>query len=140
MNEQSVSNLYEALESAEFDPAVGIRLAHLTGNGGFSLYAAEIAPHKRVSAHFHNNGIETYQIIAGEGLMCLGKPRQDGNVGWLQPFKIKRGDCFTIGERTVHQLFNTSDEKLIAVFGCPQSHLSTDRTLMKSANGNEEIE
>ena len=33
-----VNNLYEIIESAPLDEAVGIRLAHLTGSADFSLF------------------------------------------------------------------------------------------------------
>lgn len=139
MKENSIHNLYETLTSAECDPVVGIKLARLTGNALFSLIAAEIAPNRKVGAHFHRSGIEIYQIVTGEGLMYLGKPGRDGRADWIPPFKLRKGDCFTVEEGTVHQLYNTSDEKMIAIFGCPESHLSTDRVAVenRSAGGDE---
>jgi len=126
-----VSNLYELIASAKLDPAVGIRLGYLTGSEQFSLFGAEIAPQKVLSAHYHENGEEIYQIVEGSGVMYIGELDGVGTVVWETPFNIKKGDCFTIGAGKVHQLCNHTDEKLIAVFGCSTSHLSTDRTIVK---------
>ncbi|MBW1894389.1 MAG: hypothetical protein JRI91_11940 [Deltaproteobacteria bacterium] len=127
-----VNNLYEIIESAPLDEAVGIRLAHLTGNAEFSLFAAEKGPKKKVGAHYHKSGIETYQIVEGEGIMHLGKPDSDNTVDnntvqWTDSFNVKKGDCFTVNEGEVHQLVNTLDQKLIIVAGCSKAHVTTDR-------------
>lgn len=126
-----VNNLYELIASAKLDPAVGIRLGHLTGSEQFSFFGAEIAPQKVLSAHYHENGEEIYQIVEGSGVMYIGGLDDVGAVAWETPFNIKKGDCFTIGAGKVHQLCNNTDEKLIVVFGCSTSHLSTDRTIVK---------
>ncbi|NCB50607.1 MAG: cupin domain-containing protein [Clostridia bacterium] len=129
----AVTNLYELIASAKLDPEVGIRLGHLTGSEEFSLFGAEIAPKKVLSAHYHENGEEIYQIVEGSGVMYIGELGDGGNVVWEKPFGITRGDCFTIGAGKLHQLCNNTDEKLIAVFGCSKSHLSTDRTIVIGA-------
>ncbi len=126
-----VNNLYERIASAKLDPEVGIRLGHLTGGEAFSLFGAEIAPHQALSAHYHKNGEEIYQIVEGAGVMNIGELGESGTVVWETPFGIGKGDCFSIAAGKVHQLCNNTDDRLIAVFGCSQSHLSTDRTLVK---------
>jgi len=131
----AISNLYEVIASAKLDPEVGIRVGHLTGGEQFSLFGAEIASHKAVGAHYHKSGEEIYQLVEGNGVMYIGKPDDSGNVAWEPPFSISKGDCFTVAEGHVHQLFNNSDEKLIVIFGCPKSHLSTDRIVVKGFNG-----
>lgn len=131
----AISNLFELITSAKLDPEVGIRVAHLTGSEKFSLFGAEIAPHKAIGAHYHIYGEEIYQLVEGKGVMYIGKPDDNGNVAWDLPFNIGKGDCYTVSEGHVHQLFNNSNERLIVIFGCPKSHLSTDRIVVKGFNG-----
>jgi mannose-6-phosphate isomerase-like protein (cupin superfamily) len=122
-----VNNLYEIIESAPLDEEVGIRIAPLTGNDELSLLVAEIGPRRKVGAHYHESGIETYQIVEGEGEMRLGAPDGKNTVKWSDPFQVKIGDCFTVEEGVVHQLENTLDSRLIIVVGCSKSHVTTDR-------------
>jgi quercetin dioxygenase-like cupin family protein len=126
-----VSNLFETIASAPLDPAVGIRVALLTGGEEFSLFGAEIAAGKRVGAHYHDSGLETYQIIEGSGTMHLGSPAQEGAVDWHTTMRVSRGDSFTVEPGEVHQLVNDGATRLVAVFGCPKTHLSTDRTMVR---------
>lgn len=135
MEEKIIGNLYELLKSAEKDPAVGISIARLSGSEQFSLYGAEIAPHSRIAAHYHGSGIEIYLLLEGEGIMYTGKPDSSGSVAWNTPLRLKKGDCFTVSEGEVHQLHNDSDKRVIVVFGCPGSHLSTDRVVVQDFNG-----
>jgi len=127
----SIENIYEKIKSAPLDPAVGIRVVPLVGDDAFTLFAAEIGAHKRVGAHFHGTGLEIYQIVEGRGEMHIGKPLGDGQTAWYASATVQKGDCFTVQEGEVHQLINDHDERLIALFGCPKSHLSTDRTMVK---------
>ncbi|MFZ5643688.1 MAG: cupin domain-containing protein [Bacillota bacterium] len=131
MEEKRIGNLYEQIAAAKLDPAVGIRIAHLTGSESFSFFGAEIAPHKRIAAHYHKSGEEIYLLIEGEGIMYTGKPDMSGKVEWNPPLILKKGDSFTISQGEVHQLFNDSDNRIIVVFGCPASHLSTDRIIVE---------
>ena len=125
-----ISNLSKVLETAEVDPAVGIRVSYLTGGDDFSIFGAEIAPYKKVGAHYHESGHEIYQIIEGSGVMHIGLPNAGGDVNWTKSLQVKTGDCFTVNEGEVHQLINDSADKLVAVFCCPKSHLSTDRIIV----------
>ncbi len=125
-----ITNLYAILEQAETDPAVGIKVVRMTGDEGFSLFGAEIAGHKKVGAHYHDKGIETYQIIEGQGVIHLGVPAAGDAVDWRESLPVAAGDCFTVEQGQVHQLENTSPTRLVAVFGCPTSHLGTDRTMV----------
>ena len=127
----NVKNIFEQIVSAPLDPAVGIRVVPLTGNDDFTFFAAEIGPRKRVGAHYHDQGAEIYQIVEGRGEMHLVKPRGDGQTAWYAAASVQKGDCFTVQEGEVHQLINDHDERLIALFGCPKSHLSTDRTMVQ---------
>ena len=127
----SIKNIYEQIVSAPLDPAVGIRVVPLVGDEAFTLFAAEIGPHKRVGAHYHALGLEFYQVVEGAGVMHIGRPATDGKTDWISATAVKKGDCFTVGAGEVHQLVNDNNERLVALFGCPKSHLSTDRTMVK---------
>ena len=60
----------------------------------------------------------------------MSSPLGDGRTGW-HAAAVQKGDCFTVQEGEVYQLINDRDERLIALFGFPMSHLSTDRTMVK---------
>lgn len=94
------------------------------------MYAAELGPYKKVGAHYHVAGVEIYQIVEGNGVIHIGKPIGDGKTNWISSAKVKEGDCFTIQAGEVHQLINDQECRLIALFGCPKSHLSNDRTMV----------
>jgi len=129
-NSLGLSNIYEALKAAIWDETVGIKIVKLTGNDSFAFYAAEIDAYKRVGAHYHTEGVEVYQVIEGKGNIYIGTPKAEGEVDWKQPVSVKAGDCFTVNSHEVHQLINISDERLVIVFACPFSHISTDRIIV----------
>jgi len=129
--EQKINNLYESITCAKLDPEVGIRITHLTDNEHISSYAAEINPHKKIRAHYHKSGIEIYQVIEGEGVIYTGKSDVNRNISWSPPLNLKKGDCITVHEGNIHQLFNNSDERLIVIFVCPSSHMGEDRIIVK---------
>ncbi len=132
MNQRKfATNLYETIENAKFDDVGVIRIAYLTGSDEFSLFGAEIAPRRKVGAHYHKSGIEMYKIVEGNGMMHTGMPDDNNNVNWHNSMRVKRGDFFTVNEGEVHQLVNENDIKLIAIICCPKSHLSTDRIVVK---------
>ena len=126
----TLNNLFKALENAEPDPKVGIKVAHLSGNDEFSLFVAEIAPNKMISAHYHEKGDEIYFIFEGKGLMYLSKTNENKNIKWEKPFNLNSGDSFNIKEGYAHQLFNNTENKMIAIFGCSRTHLSSDRLIV----------
>ena len=127
----SAANAFDALQRAPLDPAVGIRLAPLAGNDEFALYAAEIAPRRRVGAHLHSHGQEIYLVLEGAGTLHLGVPSENGQTHWNASIPVQSGDCFVVHPGQVHQLANDRDQRLVAIFGCPKSHLSTDRILVQ---------
>jgi len=126
-----ISNIFEALKDAEKDGAVGIRSIRLSGDDSFAFYAAEIDGLKRIGAHYHTKGNEIYQVVEGSGKMNIGVVTEENQVQWKESVAVKKGDCFSVMEREVHQLENTSSEKLIIIFACPYSHISTDRIVVK---------
>ena len=125
------TNYRDALKNVVADPKVNIKIAKLTGNDSFSLYVTEIPANGKVGAHFHKEGLETYEILSGKGMMYIGTPLADNAVEWHTPVEVNGGDFFTIPNGMVHQLKNPFEEKLVLVFGCPESHLGTDRTIVQ---------
>lgn len=130
-NVLSKRNFQEALTEAVTDSKVGIKIAPLTGDDTFALYVTEIPGKGKVGAHYHKEGLEVYQILSGNGTMHFGKPQSDNSVIWETPLEVKEGDFFTIPQGTVHQLRNPYQNKLVLVFGCPKSHLGTDRVIVE---------
>lgn len=129
-------NLYKALENAPIDPEVGIAVTQLAGQPDLALYVARIEAGKVIAPHFHTQGSESYQVVSGSGLMRLGWPvsetEEKPKVNWQKEFSIEAGDCFVVLEGQVHQLVNTSDEALIAIFGCSENHMGPDRIICQS--------
>ena len=62
--------------------------------------------------------------------MSLGERLEDASVSWREVFEVRAGDCFTVQPGQVHQLHNTGDTPMNALFSCPTSHLTTDRTVL----------
>jgi len=138
MSKIEIKNIYKEVSSGNKDNAVGISLAHLAGNNEFSLFCTEIAPNSRVGAHYHSNGTEFYQILEGEGYIYYGAPNLTKSVNWEEPRKVKKGDFFMVEEGQVHQLHNTAEENLVVIFGCPKTHITTDRTMVNSFDSTPE--
>jgi quercetin dioxygenase-like cupin family protein len=120
------TNLYQALQSAVMDDYAGIKIVKLTGDESLSFYVADIAPHTELTPHYHKAGIDAYQILKGAGTMKTG-PFVEGAFAWTEKFTANEGDCFHIEPGIVHQILNETDEQLILVFACPESHVGSDR-------------
>ena len=123
-------SILQKIKNAPFDPAVGIQIALLWEDLNKSYYCSLISPHKKLAAHYHNEGDELYFIIEGNGLMRLGTQEATG-IEWKQEFEVAGGDFFTVPPQVVHQLINQSDENLLAIFGCDKNHLGSDRFIIK---------
>jgi mannose-6-phosphate isomerase-like protein (cupin superfamily) len=128
LNRLVIHNVYTA--GGKTDPAVGISIAKIGGDENYGLYCATLGPFKRVGAHVHKTGVETYQIIEGAGTMHTGRVGAEGQVHWSSPVPVHKGDVFTIHAEEVHQLVNTNAAELLVVFGCSASHLGDDRILV----------
>jgi len=129
-------NILNKIASTPVDPAVGIRLALLWEDNPYegvtekSYYGSLVSPHSKIAAHYHNEGDELYFIIEGKGLMRLGVAEEIG-VKWQQEFEVNTGDFFTVPAKAVHQLVNTSDDDMLAVFACDGNHLRNDRFVVE---------
>ncbi|MFA4825850.1 MAG: cupin domain-containing protein [Methanoregula sp.] len=129
----TVTNFIEHLKTAVMDPAVGIRIVKVTGDDQMGLYVAELGAHRSVTAHYHRNGSEIYQIVHGEGIIHTGFPSLNDTVIWNRSVDLKSGDCFTVQEGQVHRLENTRSEPMIACFVCPAAHIGHDRFIVREA-------
>ncbi len=121
-----IANIFRRVQEAPLDPQTGIRITRITGNEAYSFYAAEIAPKTKLRPHYHEHGIELYQILEGTGTMKTAKKTGSGTV-WDNEFTVGKGDCFTIDAGMVHQLANPGTEPLLAAFVCPTAHVADDR-------------
>jgi mannose-6-phosphate isomerase-like protein (cupin superfamily) len=122
-----IKNIYKELERVTPDEKAGIKVDRLTGDDNVSVFVAEIAEHKWVKPHYHQKGVEIYHILEGRGLMKIGRVEGQNQVAWESEFPVEKGDCFSIPEKTVHQLANTGTARLCVLFICSPTHLSTDR-------------
>lgn len=129
-----VINFFEILKTAQTDREVGIRIVKVTGDNLMALlYAAELGPHRRVTAHYHRAGSEIFQIVHGEGKIYTGVPSSDDVVAWNTTVDVRSGDCFTVPQGEVHQLENTGSLPMIAMIACPSAHIGHDRFIVKGA-------
>lgn len=118
-----IINWQLALNQSKQDPAVGIRIAKLTGNEQFSTFITEVAPNQSVNPHYHKDGTEHYHIISGTGEITL----TDVSTNKQSIHHVTTGNSFEITENTLHQLRNISNEPLVLMFSCPTAHLDNDR-------------
>lgn len=126
-----ITNWKEALNNAKADSAVGIKIAVLVEDDTFGMYVTEIIPKRKVGAHYHREGLEVYSILSGNGMLHTAFPNDQDDPIDIISKSVVAGDFFNINPGVIHQLENTADESLILVFGCPASHLSSDRVLTK---------
>lgn len=126
-----ISNWSHELNNAVLDKEVGISLAFLAGDDSFRSYVAEFKPGSHITAHYHPEGIEIYQILSGKGLMKTGSLLSNNDVTWNQPVDVQSGDFFTITPKMVHQLENNFSESLILIVTCSPSNLGHNRIVIK---------
>jgi mannose-6-phosphate isomerase-like protein (cupin superfamily) len=126
-----IRNILELVKTARADPAVGIRIVRVTGDDHVGLYVAELGPHSRVTAHYHREGNEIYQIVHGKGKLFTGVCSSDNSVRWNTPVVVSSGDCFTVQQGQVHQLENTGSLPMIAIIICPAAHIGHDRFILR---------
>ncbi len=121
-----IKNIIEELEKVQIDGKTGIKITLMTGDSSISVYAAEIAAKTELNPHFHKEGIETYQVLDGCGLMKVGDYLND-SIHWTDSFEVNTGDCFSISANKVHQIINNSENVLRTIFTCPSDHIGHDR-------------
>ena len=126
----AITNLVTALESAVPDSSVGIAHAALAGDADFRLHITKLLPGAKVKAHRHLQGEELYIISSGCGTLYTGTVSEVGIEVWNEPISVQGGDTFSISPKMLHQLHNTGEAPLVLIFGCPDSHLASDREVV----------
>lgn len=121
----NTSQLFSQLKP---DPESDIQMLKLI-DGTMSLLIAELKAGKKLSAHYHNEGTEIYQILSGEGIIELGK-LSDKTIIWNKSFTVNTGDIFEIEPNIVHRLSNDGTDVLRLIFLAPPSHLDEDRVFL----------
>ncbi len=127
-----ITNYLDTMETLALDEKTGISLLRLTQDDSFSLYLAAIKEGTTLPAHYHQDNIEAYQIIRGEGEFEIGALQSD-EVTWVSRTKIKAGDCFSIQPMQVHRLVNSGDSTMHILFSTPPTHLGEDRFFVTKA-------
>ncbi len=122
----SIKNIFKILKDASIDKKVDIKLAKVLDGEIFNLYCLEIEPHKRVTAHYHMVGNESYQIIKGKAIMMIGN-QEDDKIKWQEPKYMYENDCVNVKRNEIHQLINIADIPLICTVCCCVSHITNDR-------------
>jgi mannose-6-phosphate isomerase-like protein (cupin superfamily) len=122
MKPVNINSLFKNLKK---DPKSDIELLKVI-DGNTSLLIAELKPNRTLSAHYHKNGSEIYQVISGNGSMECGK-LLNGNLTWEDKFLLTTGDIIEVKENEVHRLSNNGDIPLRLIFITPPSHLENDR-------------
>jgi glucose-6-phosphate isomerase, archaeal len=78
--------------------------------------------------HYHvQNFSETYEVLAGEGLILLQDVPVDGAVGWVKAIYVKPGDRVRIPERAGHLGVNLGKSWLVTMDDSPVN-LSGDQS------------
>jgi len=109
------------------DALVGISISPMINKPGLNAYGTTIEMGKRVGCHSHAEGEEWYIILSGEGEIWTADV-VDNSLKDNRIDKVSKGSVFCIYPETAHQLLAKTDIELI--FLCPESHLTTDRTLL----------
>lgn len=121
-----ISNVQHSLDNSLTDQKVGVKLAFLTGDEHMSMFAIELAGGQSIPAHYHKEGIETYFILEGQGMVNTGLI-SDGTICWNAERLVNTGDCFTIYPGEVHEFRNISDSTLRIIASAPLRHNKDDR-------------
>jgi mannose-6-phosphate isomerase-like protein (cupin superfamily) len=91
-----------------------------------AVYIAELKAGKKLSAHYHKEGVEIYQILDGEGIIEIGKLSGYTTL-WDGSYEVRPGDVFEIAPKMVHRLSNHGWKELRLIFFTTPSHLGEDR-------------
>ncbi|MBI1341492.1 MAG: cupin domain-containing protein [Terrimonas sp.] len=121
-----ISNINSCLNNTGTDEKAGVKLARLTGDEKTSVFAIEVGKEQSIPAHYHQEGIETYFILDGQGIVQTGA-LENGKVHWITEKQVIAGDCFAIYPDEVHSFKNSSEKTLRILGTSPLSHTNEDR-------------
>ena len=130
-----ISNIQHCLDNSLTDQKVGVKLAFLTGDENMSMFAIELARGQSVPAHYHKEGIETYFILEGQGMVNTGVVSNE-MVSWNAERLVNAGDCFTIHPGEIHEFRNISDSILRIIASAPLRHNMDDRYFLHNQTHN----
>lgn len=120
-----IFNIKKLFGTLEQDEKSDIQIRKVT-DGIMAVYIAELKAGKKLSAHYHNEGEEIYQILDGEGIIEIGKLSGDAII-WNGSYDVKAGDVFEVAPKMVHRLSNHETKDLRLIFFTTASHLGDDR-------------
>ena len=126
-----IFNTKKLFGSLEQDEKSDIQIKKLT-NGIMAVYIAELKAGKKLSAHYHKEGEEIYQILDGVGIIEIGKLSGD-TILWNGSYEVNAGDIFEVAPKMVHRLSNNGTNSLRLIFFAPASHLGEDRIFIKES-------
>lgn len=127
-----ISNITENLNKVVKDKNVGVKLTRLTGDETTTVFAIELENGQSIPAHYHKEGIETYFILNGKGLVKIGSMKND-IVEWETQKAVGTGDCFTIYPKEVHEFRNLEEETLRIIATAPLNHSENDRYFVEKS-------
>jgi len=122
-----IRNLGQLLGQLVKDEKSDIQMLRLSDDV-LSLFVARLSAGKKLPAHYHRQGSEIYQILAGDGRFELGELSEQG-VHWEDSVCVGAGDVFEVPAGKVHRL-SGGNEDLQLIFFAPPAHLGDDRTFI----------
>lgn len=125
MQINNIHNLFNRLVKDEKSDVHTLEVIH----GSMSLWIAELKAGKILPAHYHNDGIEIYQVLDGQGNIELGDLSVDKSVTWKNDINLQPGDILEIKPGVVHRLIG-GKKNLKLIFFAPPSHLDSDRVFL----------
>jgi mannose-6-phosphate isomerase-like protein (cupin superfamily) len=90
------------------------------GNRLQSLAEARVAPGTATRLHLHRRSEELYHVVAGQGLMTLGRRR----------FPVTAGDTVCIPPGTPHRVHNPGPRPLVILCCCAPAYAHADTLLL----------
>ncbi len=123
-----IRNLGQLLGQLVKDEKSDIQMLRLSDDV-LSLFVARLSAGKKLPAHYHRQGSEIYQILAGDGCFELGALSEQG-VNWETRVDVGAGDIFEVPAGKVHRLSGGSQD-LQLVFFTPSTHLGDDRIFIE---------
>jgi len=131
----------EKLQEAPYEPALGVRLVHLTpteiDGKKLELIAIKLDPDKQLIPHLHQVDGEIC-IPLTEGVARLGEAKKNESgeyvmqedkivVDWEEAQTLIPGKSFNIIAGKAHYLAALPDNPFVLLFILPATHLGTDR-------------
>jgi mannose-6-phosphate isomerase-like protein (cupin superfamily) len=133
--------LQQQLDNAEYEPSIGIRIAHLSktliGGTETQLIVIKLDPGKALIPHLHEIGGEIW-IPLTQGEFILGDAEKDDDgkykylgdkvaVKWEEPFAAEIGKSFEVPAGKAHFFRALKNEEMLIYIFIPSGHLKDDK-------------